>query len=248
MPPEYPFPSPGLLIEMTWSVLRGKPRSFRQDALRLTRRLKLAVLGQEHIPRSGPGVVLVNHYSSPGFFAGWISLSLSAAVPVDLLWVMTSAWTESGPLWSRLKAALSAPLFPRLAQVYGFIAMPPMPPRPHEVAARTRAVRQLLSTRRRQPPPLLALSPEGQDAPGGALMKPHPGVGRMLAHLADSGCRFYPVGAYEGENTFILDFGPPLALSLPPGLASDEVDCLAAEAVMQAIAACLPEPLRGVYA
>jgi 1-acyl-sn-glycerol-3-phosphate acyltransferase len=113
--------------------------------------------------------------------------------------VMTAAWTPAGTAWSRLQAAASVRLFPRLASLYGFIPMPPMPPRPFEAAARAQAVRQVLSAVRRSPPPLLAISPEGQDTPGGALMRPHPGVGRMLAHLAKSGYPFHPVGVHESE-------------------------------------------------
>lgn len=248
MPPEYPrFPT-GLIVEIAWSLLRHNRRSFRQDALRCTRRLKMKVTGQEHIPTCGPGVVLVNHYSRPGFFALWIPLAVSAAVPHELVWVMTAAWTNTGTPWSRLKEVVSLQLFPRLARLYGYIAMPPMPPRPHEAPARSQAVRRLLSAARQQPPPLIAISPEGQDTPGGALMRPHPGVGRMLARLAELGNAFYPLGVYESTDSLVLDFGPPFTLCLPQGLNPDEVDRQAADLAMQAVAARLPECLRGAYA
>jgi hypothetical protein len=192
-------------------------------------------------------VILVNHYHRPGFFAAWISLAVSAAVPEELVWVMSAAWTEAETLWTRLKAAASVPLYPRLARVYGFVSMPPMPPRPQETAARARAVRQFLAAARRTPPPLLAVAPEGQDPPGDRLMRPHPGVGRMLARLAEANCRFYPAGVYEEGDTFVVRFGPGYDLALAPGLRPAEIDRQAGDAAMRPIAALLPPGLRGGY-
>jgi 1-acyl-sn-glycerol-3-phosphate acyltransferase len=248
MPPEYPSIPLDLIAQLAGTVLGKGKRSFRRDALHLTRHLPIKILAEDNIPRSGPGVVLVNHYYRPGFFAGWIALAVSAAVPVELTWTMTAAWTAVNTPWMRVKSALSTILFPRLAQVYGFIPMPPMPPRPHETLARAKAVRQILAAAHSQPPRLLALAPEGQDPTGGGLMHPHPGVGRMLARLAGLGCVFHPVGVYENSPELVLDFGPRLLMSLPYGMSPGEIDSLAADAVMRAIAARLPESLRGVYA
>jgi 1-acyl-sn-glycerol-3-phosphate acyltransferase len=242
-----PFPWQTVL-GAAWAVVSGGKRSLRQDAIRCTRRLRIKILGAEHIPQAGPGVVLVNHYYRPGFSAAWIGLAVSAVVPVELVWVMSAAWTEADTIWTRLKAAASVPLYPRLARVYGLISMPPMPPRPHEVAARARAVRQILAVARQNPPALLAIAPEGQDPPGGVLMRPPSGVGRMLARLSDSGGRFYPVGVYEQDEIVVLHFGSSFHLMLPRGLNTDEKDIRAAEMVMQAIAALLPADLRGAYA
>jgi 1-acyl-sn-glycerol-3-phosphate acyltransferase len=237
-----------MVLGVAWAVLSGGKRSLRQDALRCTHDLKIQVLGSQHIPQTGPGVVLVNHYYRPGFSAAWIGLSVSAVITVELVWVMSAAWTEANTMLTRLKAAASVPLYPRLARVYGLISMPPMPPRPHEVAARARAVRQILTVARQTPPALLAIAPEGQDPPGGVLMKPPSGVGRMLAKLSDSAGRFYPVGVYEQDETVILHFGPSFPLILPGGLNTDEKDIRAAEMAMRTIAALLPHDLRGVYA
>lgn len=248
MPPEYPRLAPEVILGAAWALLGGGRRSFRQDALRLARDLAVVVSGAEHIPQSGPGVVVFNHYSRPGFQAWWIAIALAARVPVEMHWTMTAAWTEAGDLGSRVKAAASALLFPRLARVYGFTAMPPMPPRPHEAQERARAVRQVLAAVRKKPRLLVGLSPEGQDAPGGALMRPHPGAGRFLALLSGPGYPFYPVGVDETNAALRLHFGPPFRLELPPGTSPQQVDRLAADAAMQAIAALLPERLRGAYA
>jgi hypothetical protein len=242
-----PFPWQTVL-GAAWAVFSGGKRSLRQDALHCTHDLKIQVLGSQHIPQTGPGVVLVNHYYRSGFSAAWIGLCVSAVVPQELVWVMSAAWTETDTFLTKIKAALSVPLYPRLARVYGLISMPPMPPRAHEVAARARAVRQILAASHQNPPTLLAIAPEGQDPPGGVLMRPPSGVGRMLARLSDSGCRFYPVGVYERGECVVLHFGPSFHLMLPGGLNTDERDSRAADIAMQAIAALLPHDLRGVYA
>lgn len=247
MPEMPPFPWQTVL-GAAWAVVSGGKRSLRQDALRCTRNLKIQVLGSQHIPQTGPGVVLVNHYYRPGFSAAWIGLCVSAVVPQELVWVMSAAWTETDTFSTKLKAALSVPLYPRLARVYDLISMPPMPPRAHEVAARARAVRHILAVARQNPPALLAIAPEGQDPPGGVLMRPPAGVGRMLAKLSASAVSFYPVGVYEQDEMILSHFGPSFRLMLPLGLNVDQIDRQAADMAMQAIAALLPHDLRGVYA
>jgi hypothetical protein len=246
MPETPPFPL-RVALGLTWAMLTGGKRSFRDDALSGTRRLSIKILGTEHIPQSGPGVVLINHYYRPGLSAAWLTLAVSAVIPEELVWVISAAWTEANTSWTRIKAASSIPLFPRLASVYNFISMPPMPPRPHETTARARAVRQILAAARRSPAPLLGMAPEGQDPPGGVLMRPHPGVGRLLNRLAQNGCRFYPVGIYEQDEGMVTNFGPGYALRLPERLSPDEIDRQAADAVMCSIARLLPVSLRGVY-
>ena len=248
MLPDYPPISACVATEAAWSILLKKKRSFRQDALRLTRNLSIKNTDSVNIPCQGPGVILVNHYQRPGFFTGWIALALSAAVPEEVIWTMTAAWTGSSTRWERIKSATSAKLFPRLAHMYGFIPMPPMPPRPQDLEARTGAVRQVLSVARRRPPVLLAIAPEGQDSPNGGLMRPHPGVGRMLSKLAESGCRFHPVGVYEDGQALVLNFGTVFSMPLQPGLSNREIDQLTADTAMQAVADRLPEHLRGIYA
>ncbi len=159
----------------------------------------LQVTGGEHIPASGPALLTLNHYSRPGFQAYWIALAVSSVVPAEMHWTMTAAWTYNGSAKSYLMEKASRRLFPRLARMYGFTPMPPMPPRPSEARARARAVRQVLAVAKRQPPPLLALAPEGQDTPGGRLGRPPAGAGRFLILLAQLGYPFYPVGVFEGR-------------------------------------------------
>ena len=248
MLPSYPLPW-RVFLGILWSITRGERRSFRLDAVRCMAQadLPLQVEGSQHIPTSGPAVIALNHYSRPGFSAWWIALAVNAQVPVEMHWTMTAAWTFTGSLSSWALAEISLRLFPHIAEVYGFTAMPPMPPRPFEQAARAQAVRRALAAAKAQPPPIFGMAPEGQDNPGGVLMRPHPGAGRFLYHLARLGYPIYPVGVYEEMGSLCLSFGSPFHLRLPPGLSKDTVDHDASQWVMQAIARQLPCRLRGEF-
>jgi 1-acyl-sn-glycerol-3-phosphate acyltransferase len=247
MPPDYPPLPWKIVLEVARAALVGQRRSIHEDALSCTRSLDITVAGREYVPPFGPALVVMNHYQRPGFQAWWFALAISAALPVDAHWMMTSAWTDDGTPGAWWRSRLSTLILPRLAQVYGFTSMPPMPPRAHEVRARAAAVRHLLAVARRQPAPLVALSPEGQDSPDGRLMHPHPGVGRLLMLLAGHGYPVFPVGVFEDGCALVLNFGPPFSLVLPPDGNPGQRDRQAAQQVMAAIAALLPVTLRGVY-
>lgn len=234
---------------LAWSVVRGAKRSFGEDSRQALRqnKVKLRIANQESAPQHGPALVVMNHYQRAGFGAWWIAMSVSAAVPGEMHWVMTAAWTDMGSPGDRLKASVSEWLFPRLAAVYSFTSMPPMPPRPHEAAARARAVRQVLSLARRDPNIIIGLAPEGMDNPAGGLMVPPPGVGRFMLHLAELGCTIIPVGFFEEGAELVLSFGPAVRLARPEKLAGEALDRWAAERVMRGIAVQLPENLRGSF-
>ncbi|HEY5119839.1 MAG TPA: hypothetical protein VII90_10330, partial [Anaerolineales bacterium] len=85
------------------------------------------------------------------------------------------------------------------------------------------------------------------DTHDGRLMRPPPGAGRFIAHLADAGYTLVPVGAYEEEDGFRLNFGSAFRLpsSAPPD--ADARDRETVKIVMRSIAALLPESLRGIY-
>jgi len=248
MHPRYPLPW-SIFASALLSTARDRRRSFRADAQRCLAQGQpaLQVTGGEHIPISGPALLTLNHYSRPGFQAYWIALAVSSVVPAEVHWTMTAAWTYNGSAISYLMEKASRRLFPPLARTYGFTPMPPMPPRPSETEARARAVRQVLAVAKSQPPPVLALAPEGQDTPGGRLAPPSAGAGRFLLLLAQLGYPFYPLGVFESGCSLCLSFGPPYTLDAPPGLNMREIDCYAGEAVMRAIARLLPEELRGEF-
>jgi 1-acyl-sn-glycerol-3-phosphate acyltransferase len=261
--PSIHYPTPWQLVpEQVGALLLRRRLSFRQHALRAIQDLPLQVNGIEHIPTTGPALLLTNHYAAPGFHAWWIALGISACVSMEVHWIVTSAWTHTPRPWTgwrdRLRrlpvdlreqalAWITPALFHRLAAVYGFTSMPPMPPRPQDVAARAAAVRHALAYVRNAPQPVIGLAPEGSDAPGGVLASLPPGAGRFMLLLVEYCSPLIPVGVYEAGNALALNFGPPFHLTLPPGLSPGERDRQAAQLVLKALARLLPTHLRGRY-
>lgn len=221
---------------LAWTVLRGGRRSFRADALAAMAGLRppLKVIGQAQVP--GPCVITINHYTRPGFQAWWLALALSALLPVEVHWVVTAAWRYPDRLRSGTITPLSRWVIRRSSAVYGFTPMPPMPPRPDEVALRAKAVRQILRYAREAVCPVIGLAPEGGDfAPPGQVAQLPPGVGRMMLHLAHLGLAVLPVGAYETEDQFCLNFGPSYHLEPPPLAEVDAQDDWARQVVRNKI-------------
>ena len=246
----YPVPwqvAGGLL----WSALTLRPRSFARDARRAAARLRppLEVLGGEHVPTAGPCLVACNHYSRPGFHAWWVAFAITAAVAgyrapnadKEMSWVMTAAWRFEGSRWrQRLLAPLSHHAFARVAQVYGFVTMPPMPPAPEEMEARAVAVLRTVRMARglARTGGLLGLSPEGRDVPIG-LAEPPPGAGAFVALLTEAGLMpVLPAAVTEAGGRLRVSFGPSFVPAIPASRA--ERDPAVARQVMDAIARLLP--------
>ncbi|MBN1887824.1 MAG: 1-acyl-sn-glycerol-3-phosphate acyltransferase [Thermoflexales bacterium] len=237
------------VFELLLAAVRLRERSFQADARAWVEALcpPLQVQGRQHIPASGPALLTVNHYSRPDFQAWWIAFAISAVVPADVHWVMTAAWTFAGQPIARPLTPLSRWLFQRIASVYHFTPMPPMPPAPSETEARAQAVRRVLDYARTTAQPLVGLSPEGQDVASGVLGWPPPGAGRFVSHLARLCHHIVPVGVYEDGDRLCLRFGAAYHLTLPPQLDAAERDRQASWVTMQAIARQLPPQLRGVF-
>lgn len=247
--PQYSYPR-GLLVKLGMDVLFSRHRVFREDALACVEKVKppLQVLGKENIPRHGPCVITVDHYYRAGFAAQWLALAISAAVPVDIHWVMTGELTYPGRWYAPLGKFLSRFVLHRIAKTYGFTSMPPMPPRPKDVEERAASVRAVLEYVKRSYHPIVGLAPEGGDSVDGKLARPAPGVGRFGLLLSSAGLRFIPVGAYEADGVFTIHFGEAYDLSVPRGLSTDERDARAAHIIMTTIAKLLPMHLRGEFA
>ena len=246
--PLYRYP-PRTVLGLAARLLIGGRRSFHQDGLECIRRLEppLRVLGEENIPQSGPCLLTFNHYFRSGFNAWWMALALAAVVPLDIHFVTTGELTYPGKWYAPLGMALSHALLQRFANIYGFTTMPPMPPRPKDVTARSRSVLATLTYARAHPQAILGLAPEGGDQPGGVLNWPPPGAGRFLALLAGAGFRITPAAAFEDQGSFCLNFGESYPLEIPDGLSGNEKDHWAAKVVMQRIAKLLPIRLQGVF-
>jgi 1-acyl-sn-glycerol-3-phosphate acyltransferase len=242
IPPRYPFPW-RIGFALLKDALLGRSRTFRADALDslLVLEFPPKILQPQNIPEVGPALVVTNHYSRPGFAAWWIALAISAAMPVEVHWLMTNAWTHLGPM-----APASRWLFLRLARVYGFTPTPPMPPNPTEIAARAQAVRQVLRVAR-NPGTVIGLAPEGRDQPGGILGAPPAGSGRFIRQLAKYCHPILPVGVFEDQDGLCLRCGSPFELAPATDCTPLTVDGQTSRQVMDAIARQLPKRLRGAY-
>ncbi len=246
--PHYSYPL-GLFVRVALDIILLRRRNFQRDAEACIHLLKppLQVLGRENIPLHGRCVLTVNHYHRPGFGAQWIALAIAAALPVQIHWIMTSEFISwfwpLGTLASRI-------LLKRIAKVYDFTSMPPMPPRPKDVERRAAAVRKVLDYVRHAQAPVLGLAPEGYDPPGpaGLLTRPAPGAGRFGLLLAKAGLTFIPVAAYEADGIFHLRFGERYKLSVADNLSTNEWDRSATQIIMEHIARLLPVHLRGEFA
>lgn len=248
MYPRYGYPW-HIVLGVGGQIVLGGRRSFRADARACLDCLRpaLQLYGAEHIPRVGPALVTVNHYHRPGFGAWWIALAVASVVPVEMHWTMTDEWTFAGRRHAAVGRAASRWLLRRVAGLYGFTAMPPMPPRPEDAARRALAVRRVLEFVRAHPDAVLGLAPEGRDTPGGVLSWPAPGTGHLIWRLAEMGFRITPAAVYEQDGRFCLRFGPAYRPETTVGLSAREKDRLIAQMVMRAIASLLPPPLRGEF-
>lgn len=243
-PPDYP-----LVSKLALSILFSKKRSIGLDASEWIKTLKppLVVQGRENLPLNGPFLLVINHCYRPKYKVWWSVLAASALIPVDIHWVMTAAWTfPKNPMGNCLES-LSRIVFNRVADVYEFFVMPPMPPRAWEAEARALAVRRILGHVKKNANTAIGLAPEGGDSPSGTLEMPAPGTGRFLWHLAKAGLVIHPLGIYEADRVLHLNFGKCFDLNCPSDISIEGRDHWSRRVVMQAIAELLPEHMRGFF-
>ncbi len=248
MYPRYSYPIQVIAGLVRDGLLRRR-RRFADDARLCMARLAppAQVLGEEHVPAGGCFVITPNHYYRRGFASQWSTLAISARIP-DVHWIMAAELTFPGHWIAPLGMPVSRFALGRIAQVYGFTAMPPMPPRPRDTAARAAAVRRVLRFATGSKGAIVGLAPEGGDQPAGRLSMPPSGAGRFCLLLAAAGLRFLPVGVYERDGRLVLHFGEPYVLRIDEKCSTDEKDRRAAFAVMSHIAPLLPDELRGDFA
>jgi hypothetical protein len=240
---------PSFILPILLSAISGRKRSFQKDTVQLTSGMgvPLRVTGGEFIPRGGPGLLVFNHYSREGLSILFPVAGLASSIPAEMHWIMTGAWTFPGNPLHRPLRTISKWVFKRIARVYGFTLTPPMPPEPEDSTARTESVRRVFQHIKDNPSTLVALAPEGQDIPGGALGELPPGAGKFMLELNRRlGC-IHPVGIYEEDGALRINFGPPFNLGSIINSGSGKLDEKAGRIVMERIAALLPDRLAGPY-
>ncbi|MBN1137259.1 MAG: hypothetical protein JXM73_11785 [Anaerolineae bacterium] len=206
------------------------------------------IVGGEQIPSAGPCLVICNHYGRPGFSTWWLTLAIQAAVAArrrtgadpEIRWVMTAAWTYPPGSWQdQVVTPLTRWAFRRVAQVYGFVTMPPMPPHPSEIEARAAAVLKTVRLARQaaHSAGMIGLAPQGGDVVSW-LAPPPAGAGEFVALLAGAGLPVLPVAVIEHTGYLRLFFGPTFVPEIPPRHAGR--DRLVSEQVMAALGRLLP--------
>ena len=247
--PHYSIPKK-IIASLIRDILLLRKRDFHEDAQVCIANLypPLQVLGNEYIPQHGPCVITVNHYHREGFGAHWFALAIASLIPVPMHWIMTAEFQYPGKWYEAFGTVGSKFVLKRIASVYGFSTMPPMPPRAKDVDTRAAAVRAVLEYVRRTRDPIIGLAPEGYDPPGDVLSRPASGVGRFGLLLSKAGLQFVPVGAYEADGIFCVHFGEAYTLSVSQKLSPDEKDAQASQTMMENIARLLPLHLRGEFA
>jgi 1-acyl-sn-glycerol-3-phosphate acyltransferase len=234
------------IIKVVMAMLLGERRSFKKDSVIALsgEHPPLRIIEPENIPQTGPCLILMNHYSRPGYIPIWSAFSISSLFPMESHWLMTTAWTSPNKYWDPIKRRLTRVLFTSICRVYGFI---PMPPDPREVTDRAMAVRNLMALARLNLPIAIGLAPEGQDFPGAVLGSPPPGTGRLLEQLFKTILHVIPVGVYEENDQQVIHFGKPILLKLRNYSSNEEKDRDISTQVMRAIACLLPGNLRGEF-
>lgn len=247
------------LTRLAWhtakAILLRRRLSFRGEAQEITAHLDpaLVLLGRENIPQAGPAVITMNHYAQPGFQALWLALAISATVPVEIHWIMTAAWTDKRWWKSFWWTPFTGWVFKKVAEVFEFTTMPPMPPDPDQAAWRAQSVRQVLRFIRTcrdetgNTRALIGLAPEGGDARDGLLSHPPPGSGRFIEQMIDYGLLIHPVGVFIDKRGLCVNFGPAYQPERAENASRADRDRQISNQVMERIAVLLPVALRGGF-
>lgn len=266
---------PRFAAQAAWSLASGRARSLADDSTRLVKRLSPPpkVYGTEHIPPEEPFMLVANHFQATGLWVGWVAVAITAAVASarvpqarELHWMILAEWR--GEFAGREMAnPLTTAIFPRAAQNWGLIALPP---REDDVAGRARALRQAIGYLRgrgsgvriqgtgmakgevgrvkgeggtRCPGEPVAVFPEGMASVG--LREAKPGSGAFIHRINSMGVPILPVGIFEEDRTLVVRFGDPFILPSPPAITN--LDDWARSRMMAAIGRLLPREMWGEY-
>jgi hypothetical protein len=238
--PAYPSINP-FAIRAIAARLSNRKRSLRADSLKLCGKLTppIRYTGLENLPAGGPLLMTTNHYSRPGFNTAWIAIGISAALPVELTWVMSNEWLfEGNPFAFILRPAMRFVLR-SLTLAYHFLPMPTMIPGFSTPQQRSSGVRQVIERLRTQPETVLGLTPEGMDIPGGGLGLPPAGAGKFILYLCQMGLPIMPVGVCEHNGCLEIRFGQVYSLTAQISSTPKDLDLAVRQQVMEPIRALL---------
>ena len=241
--PAYPPVEPSALTAITARLLHQK-RSFRLDSQRLCARVAPAIVysGLENLPAHGPLLLTTNHYARPGFNTAWMALGISAALPVEVAWIMANEWMFEGSPFAFLLRPAMRFVLKSFTLTYQFLPMPTMVPGIATPQQRSAGVRCVIERLRAHPDTVLGLAPEGMDSPEGGLGMPPSGVGRFVHYLDGLGLPILPIGVSELDGALHVRFGQSYSLPAVAYSSHAEEDLAIREIVMEHIRRLLPEP------
>jgi hypothetical protein len=235
------------------------------------------VSGKAWIPPDSPFVAIFNHYESEHVAAWWGPFLMTGVIAentvrspkselyrahreeggyptpsgegrIPVQWLMAREWWYPGGFGRLVKQPLTRLLFARLAQVYGFVRVPPVLDGDLTRGEGVAGVRQALALTRGENPPVVGLAPEGHGGKGGTLKEPPSGAGLFLLHLTHERIPLLPIGWYEDEaGRLTIRFGSPFQLLLTRMSGRHSRDRAAATQAMTAIGRLLPDRLWGTY-
>ena len=245
-PPNYEFPRLPL-AGFGLDLLLGRPRSFLKDSRRVmaANPYHRQVRGLENVPSEGPFVLVTNHYARRGLrtyhCAMFITTVIAERRPLApaIRWVITSEWYgyRLGPI--PIPVWLIRWTFRQVGKVYGLVIMPRQASR---AVGRAAVLRRIARIAQREP---VVLMPEAGGS--GILREPLEGSGLFLQALSERGLPLVPAGVWEEDDTLMVSFGEPFALSVAKEGSRQEQDRRAREQVMVGVGRLLPPAYWGYY-
>jgi 1-acyl-sn-glycerol-3-phosphate acyltransferase len=236
------------MVRFARDTIVGRRRSWAGDSRLVLEANPYArtIVGIEHVPTTGPLIIVMNHFNRPGLRPYHCAMVVSAALSERLAgrpevrWAFTSEYRDRkiGPV--PISPAVFRWAFARMARTYDFV---PIPRQELLVMNRALALRRL-ARRLSQGP--VGLAPEGLLA-SDTLVEPPEGNGLFLELLGRGVVPFLPVAAWEDGSALTVRFGEPFYLSPPDGLSREERDRLARDQVMIAIGSLMPRRYWGAY-
>jgi 1-acyl-sn-glycerol-3-phosphate acyltransferase len=238
----YRFPA-GFAIPWLITQLAGRSRSLGRDAERVLASISPAprVEGADHIPQSGPVILVMNHYERPGLRVWWPAFLVSRQVwhtrhqDPPVRWMITDRFYRYhlGPL-----LVPSAPvlwLLSRVASAYGLVVVPR---RGEERGGRARALLRARAALHADGG-VIGLTPDPEGDGARALGRAWRNVGASVAALSGGSIPVLPVAVFEDERgALVARFGDPAPFSAPEGSRAERAAL--AGRLMELLEALLP--------